>query len=132
MHESEKIVSRSVMSDSLHPYGLQFTRPLCPWNSSGKNIEMGNHSLLQGIFLTQGSNPGLLHCRQILYHLSHQGSTSYVQQLVFVNPIPPICPSPLTLPLVTVRLSSVSVSLFLFCIYIHLYYFYSPYMSDII
>ena len=35
---------------------------------------MGCHALLQGIFLTQGSNPGLLHCRQILYHLSHQGS----------------------------------------------------------
>ena len=33
-----------------------------------------SHSLLEGIFLTQGSNPGLLHCRQILYHLSHQGS----------------------------------------------------------
>ena len=32
------------------------------------------HALLQGIFLTQGSNPGLLHCSQILYHLSHQGS----------------------------------------------------------
>ena len=41
---------------------------------SGKNTGMGNHSLLRGIFLTQGSNPGLLHCRQILYHLSHQGS----------------------------------------------------------
>ena len=35
---------------------------------------MGSHSLLQGIFLTQGSNLGLLHYRQILYHLSHQGS----------------------------------------------------------
>ena len=35
---------------------------------------MGSHSLLQGIFPTQGSNPGLLHCRWILYHLSHQGS----------------------------------------------------------
>ena len=35
-----------------------------------------SHSLLQGIFLTQGSNLGLLHCRQILYHLSHQGSPS--------------------------------------------------------
>ena len=35
---------------------------------------MGSHSLLQGIFLTQGWNPGLLHCRWILYHLSHQGS----------------------------------------------------------
>ena len=37
---------------------------------------MGCHCLLQGIFLTQGSNLGLLHCRQILYHLSHQGSPS--------------------------------------------------------
>ena len=37
---------------------------------------MGNHSLLQGIFPTQGSNPGLLHCRQILYQLSHRGSPS--------------------------------------------------------
>ena len=34
---------------------------------------MGCHFLLQGIFLTQGSNPGLPHCRQMLYHLSHQG-----------------------------------------------------------
>ena len=38
-----------------------------------KNTGVGCHSLLQGIFLTQGSNPGLLHCKQILYHLSHQG-----------------------------------------------------------
>ena len=47
---------------------------LCPWNSSGKNTEVGCHSVLQGIFLTQGSNLGLLQCRQILYHLSRQGS----------------------------------------------------------
>ena len=38
---------------------------------------MGSHSLLQRIFPTQGSNQGLLHCRQILYHLSHQGSPIY-------------------------------------------------------
>ena len=37
----------------------------------GKNTGVGGHSLLQRIFLTQGSNPGLLHCRRILYHLSH-------------------------------------------------------------
>ena len=43
-------------------------------DSPGKNIGVGCHSLLQGIFPTQGWNPGLLHCRQILYHLSHQGS----------------------------------------------------------
>ena len=41
----------------------------------GKNTGVGSHSLLQGIFWTQGSNPGFLHCRQILYHLSHQWST---------------------------------------------------------
>ena len=41
---------------------------------SGKNIRVGCHSLLQGIFPTQGLNLGLLHCRQILYHLTHQGS----------------------------------------------------------
>ena len=46
----------------------------CSWNSPGKNIGVGCHSLLQRIFPTQGSNPGLLQCRQILYHLSHQGS----------------------------------------------------------
>ena len=49
-------------------------RFLCPWNLPGKNTGVGCHSLLQGIFPTQGSNPGLLHCSWILYHLSHQGS----------------------------------------------------------
>ena len=44
--------------------------------SLGKNTGVGCHALLQGIFPTQGSNPGLLHCRQILHHLSHQGSPS--------------------------------------------------------
>ena len=43
-------------------------------DSPGKNTGVGCHALLHGIFPTQGSNPGLLHCRQILYHLSHQGS----------------------------------------------------------
>ena len=43
-------------------------------NSPSKNTGVGSHSLLQGIFLIQGSNLGLLHCRWILYHLSHQGS----------------------------------------------------------
>ena len=58
---------------------------LCPWNSPGKNTGVGSHSLLQGIFLTQGSNQGLLYCRQILYHLGHQGSPF----LTFM--IPPNC-----------------------------------------
>ena len=43
-------------------------------DSSGKNTQVGSPALLQGIFPIQGSNPGLLHCRQTLYHLSHQGS----------------------------------------------------------
>ena len=46
---------------------------ICPWNSPGKNPGVGSHSFLQRIFLTQGSNLGLPHCRQILYCLSHQG-----------------------------------------------------------
>ena len=45
-----------------------------PWNSPGQNTGVGSLSLPQGIFLTQGLNPGLLHCRQILYQLSHKGS----------------------------------------------------------
>ena len=51
------------------------TRFFCPWNSPGKNTGVGCHSLLQGIFPTRGLNPHLLRCRQILYHLSHQGSS---------------------------------------------------------
>ena len=50
------------------------TRLLRPWNFLGKGTGVGCHLLLQGIFPTQGSNLGLLHCRQTLYPLSHQGS----------------------------------------------------------
>ena len=49
-------------------------RLLHPWNFPGKSTGVGCHFLLQGIFPTQGSNLGLPHCRQTLYHLSHQGS----------------------------------------------------------
>ena len=68
------MLSCSVVSDSLWPHQLQATRLLCPWDFPGKHTGVGCHSLLQGIFPTQGSNPGLLHCRQILYGLNHQGS----------------------------------------------------------
>ena len=61
--------SCSVVSDSLWPHGLYGQ-----WNSPCQNTGVGNLSLLQGIFPTQGSNPGLPHCRQILYQLSHKGS----------------------------------------------------------
>ena len=47
---------------------------LCPWDFPSKNTGVGCHFLLQEIFPTQGLNPGLLHCKQMLYHLSHQGS----------------------------------------------------------
>ena len=57
------------MSYSLRPHGLY-----SPWNSPGQNTGVGCLSLLQGIFPTQGSKPGLPHCRWILYQLSHQGS----------------------------------------------------------
>ena len=66
--------SRSVVSDSLWSHGLQPTRLLGPWNFPGKRTGVGCHFLLQGIFSTQGSILGLPHCRQTLYHLSHQGN----------------------------------------------------------
>ena len=65
-------VSCSVVPDSLQPRGLQPARLLCPWDSPGKNTGVGCHFLLQGLFLTQGSNSHLLHCRQSFYRLSHQ------------------------------------------------------------
>ena len=58
---------------------LQSCPTLCnPWNSPGQNTGVGSCSLLQGIFPTQGLNPGLPHCRQILYQLSHKGSPTVV------------------------------------------------------
>ena len=50
---------------------MEPTSLLCPWGSPDKNTGVGCHFLLWGIFSTQGSNPGLLNCRQILYHLRH-------------------------------------------------------------
>ena len=52
---------------------MQPTRLHCPWKSPGKNTGVCSHYLLQRIFPIQGSNLGLLNCRQILYRLSHQG-----------------------------------------------------------
>ena len=59
------------------PWTVAYT-VVCPWDSPGKNIGVVCHALLQGIFPTQGSNPGLPHCRWILYPLSHQGSPFYM------------------------------------------------------
>ena len=56
------------------PHGLSSSELLCPKDSPGKNAGVGCHAILKWIFLTQGSNMRLLHCRQILYTLSHPGS----------------------------------------------------------
>ena len=67
--------SCSVVSNSLWPHGLWPARLLCSWDSSGKNTGVSSHSIFQGLFPIQGSNPGLPPCRQILYQLSHKGSS---------------------------------------------------------
>ena len=70
------------MSDSLQPHELY-----SPWNSPGQNTGVGSLSLLQGIFPTQGSNPGLPPCGQILYQLSHKGSHfTKAHQQIYPNP----------------------------------------------
>ena len=63
----EKKVKVAQSCLTLWPHGLWPARLLCPWSSSGKNTGVGSHSLLQEIFPTEGSNPGLLHCWLILY-----------------------------------------------------------------
>ena len=66
LHQSFQWVFRT---NSLGPRGL-----FSSWNSLGQNTGVGSLSLLQGIFPTQGSNPGLPQCRWILHQLSHKGS----------------------------------------------------------
>ena len=67
VNHSLHVLSHSVVSDSHATHGLYPARLLCLWDFSGKNTGVGGHFHLQGIFLTQGLNPGLLHCRWILY-----------------------------------------------------------------
>ena len=71
-------VSHSVVCNSLRHHGL-YSLPGSSWNSPGKNTGVGCHSLLQGTFPTQGSNPDLLHCRQVPYHPSREASTARCQ-----------------------------------------------------
>ena len=68
------VVSLSVLSNSLQPYGLLPARLLCPWGFSRQEYWSGLPCPPPGIFPTQGSNPGLPHYRWTLYHLSHQRS----------------------------------------------------------
>ena len=76
LFESEKKVKVSVTQSCLTLWDLMNCSP--PGSSvhgiSRENTGVGSHSLLQGIFPTQALNSGLLHCRRLLYHLSHQGS----------------------------------------------------------
>ena len=76
-HESES-ESRSVMSDSLRPH-----EPYSPWNSPGQNTGACSLTLLQRIFPTQGLNPGLPHCRWILYQLSRQGGPRILERVAY-------------------------------------------------
>ena len=73
--------SRSVASDSLRPQGI-----CSPWNSPGQNPGVGSLSLPQGIFPTQGWNPGLPHGRRILYQLSHQRSPRILEWVAIPSP----------------------------------------------
>ena len=58
---------------------------VAPWNFPGQNTGMGSHSLLQGMFPTQGSNPGLPHCRRIFYQLSHKGSPLFCNFKIHIS-----------------------------------------------
>ena len=80
------MLSRSVMTKSLGRHRLQPARLLCPWDSPDKNTGVGCHTLLQEIFPTQRSNPGLPHCRHILYQLSHQGSPRILEWVAYPFP----------------------------------------------
>ena len=81
-------VSHSAVSDFVTPWTVAHQAPH-PWDFLGKNTRVGCHSLLPGILPTQGSNPGLRYCRQILYHLSHKGSPRGI-----INELPALKQSP--------------------------------------
>ena len=69
-----KVKSLSCVQLFATPWIVACPKLLRPWDFQGKSTGVGCHFLLQGTFPTQGSNPGLSHCRQTLYHLSHQGT----------------------------------------------------------
>ena len=79
-----RVLSCSVMPDSLRPHGLQPARLLCPWYSPGKNNGVRCNALLQGIFLTHGSNQSLLRppIADILFTTDPPGKHSYPSPLL--------------------------------------------------
>ena len=62
---------------------MRISKLYSPRDPPGQNAGVGSHSLLQGIFPTQGSNPGLPNCRRILYQLSHQGSPRILEWVAY-------------------------------------------------
>ena len=82
MNVKSESVSSSIVSDTATPRTVACQASLSPWDFPGKTTGVGWHSLLQRIFPTQGSNLALPHCRQTLYHLSHQGSMFIGKQLL--------------------------------------------------
>ena len=73
----EKVRCRNSCNYYVWSHRLQPAMLLCPWDFPGQNTEVGNHSFLQGIFLTQGSNLGFLHYRWVLYQSEPPGKPNY-------------------------------------------------------
>ena len=90
------VLSYSVVSDSLQPHGLYPSMPdsSVHGDSPGKNTGVRCHALLQRIFPSQGLNPGLLHCRRILYCLSHYGSQRILELVAYPIPSSEELPNP--------------------------------------
>ena len=86
------VLSHSAVSNSFQPCGLYPARLLCPWNFPGKNTGVGCRALLQGIFQTQGLNPGLLyllHWQVDSLPLSHLGSPLLYLHLLSIQHLVP-------------------------------------------
>ena len=77
------VLGHSVMSYSLWLHGLESTKILCPWEFSRQENWSGLPWPPPGDLPTQGSSPGLTHCRQILYHLGHQGSPRVLEWVAY-------------------------------------------------
>ena len=76
---------------TLQPQGLYPIRLLCPQDLLSKNTGVGSHSLLRGIFPTQGSNPGLLHCRRFLYLGRQRSPAFYISDALYPDSLV-LCP----------------------------------------
>ena len=92
------------MSDSLESLWTVAAMLFCPWDSAGQNTEAACHALFQGIFLTQGSNPHLLHWQVDSLTLSHKGSpyalvcTKLLSRVqISVTPCTIACQAPLSI-----------------------------------